>query len=101
MTIDKHQLRIAEDTIRMPAPMRGVMGGPSLEEARDILFRAIEPGDRVTILSPQKQLRGGRAVMGPRFTGHNHWVLNMGGPHGTPGICTRENIVRVRKAKKA
>lgn len=35
--------------------------------------------------------RSGRAVM----RGPAGWVLNMGGRYGTPGICTRENFVRI------
>ena len=32
-----HQLKVARDTIRMNAPMRGVMGGPSHEEAHRVI----------------------------------------------------------------
>jgi hypothetical protein len=28
-------------------------------------------------------------------------VLNLGGPHGTPGIANRENVVAVRKRRGA
>jgi hypothetical protein len=28
------------------------------------------------------------------------WVLNLGGAHGTPGIATPENVVRISKSKK-
>ena len=58
----------------------------------------IEPGDTVTILTPQGQERKGRAVM---FNADHHaWVLNMGGAHGTPGMADAENIVKVKKAPK-
>jgi hypothetical protein len=54
----------------------------------------IKNGDRVTIRTPHGQERTGRAVM----RGPYGWVLNMGGPHGTPGIATDENIVKVKGA---
>lgn len=55
------------------------------------------PGDRVTIVTPHGQTRTGRAVM----KGPYGWVLNMGGPHGTPAVATDRNIVRVvRKGKR-
>jgi hypothetical protein len=40
--------------------------------------------------------RSGKAVMRSAEGG---WVLNMGGPHGTPGLANERNIVRVRKGK--
>ncbi len=55
------------------------------------LVDTIRPGDKVTIVTPQGQDRSGRAVM----RGTYGWVLNMGGRHGTPGIATDENTVRV------
>lgn len=36
---EKHQLRIAEDTLRMPDAMAEVMGGPTKAEAREIIYR--------------------------------------------------------------
>jgi hypothetical protein len=36
---DKHQLRIARDTLRMDPRAAAVMGGPSPEEAREIIYR--------------------------------------------------------------
>jgi len=59
------------------------------------ILDAIRHGDKVTILSPQGQERTGKAVMRSSSGG---WVLNMGGRHGTPGIATESNIVKVRKA---
>ncbi len=56
------------------------------------LFHEIKPGSRVTIKTPQGQERSGRAVM----KGPHGWVLNMGGPHGTPGIASPSNIVKVK-----
>lgn len=38
MTIpEKHQYKIARDTLRMPQPMVGVMGGMTKEQAREVL----------------------------------------------------------------
>ncbi len=53
---------------------------------------AIRPGSRVTIRTPQGQERSGKAVMRSSYGG---WVLNMGGPHGTPGLADDGNIVAV------
>lgn len=40
MTIpEKHELRIARDTLRMSDAMLGVMGGPSKEQARETIRR--------------------------------------------------------------
>lgn len=64
--------------------------------------KSIRPGDRVTILVPAGIGRNGqewkpttgKAVM---YSSNGGWVLNMGGKHGTPGIATEENTVRIRK----
>lgn len=62
------------------------------------LIHAIRAGDRVTILDRFGQEHTGTAVMvsGDR----KGWVLNMGGPHGTPGIATEDNVTKVKKGKK-
>ena len=52
----------------------------------------IRAGDRVTIVDRFGKHHTGRAVM----RGPHGWVLNLGGRHGTPGIATDENIVRVK-----
>jgi len=36
-TMERHQLKVLTDTLKMPAAMAGVMGGPDQEEAEDIL----------------------------------------------------------------
>ncbi len=59
------------------------------------LYDEIRPGDRVTIVDRFGSQRTGRAVM----LGPGGWVLNMGGPHGTPAIATPKNVVDVRKSK--
>jgi hypothetical protein len=55
------------------------------------LFSQIKSGDRVTIVNRFGQKMSGRAVM----RGPAGWVLNMGGPHGTPGIADERNVVQV------
>lgn len=69
------------------------------------LLDSIRYWDRVTILIPNGVGRNGiewkektgRAVM----RGPAGWVLNMGGKHGTPGLATVENLVRVQRRKSA
>ena len=34
---EKHQYKIARDTLRMPQPMVGVMGGMTKAQARDVI----------------------------------------------------------------
>jgi hypothetical protein len=62
------------------------------------LFDGIRPGDRVTIVNRFGQERTGRATIINRKD--DVVVLNMGGPHGTPGIATRDNVVKVVPGKK-
>jgi len=62
----------------------------------DRLFDQIKAGSRVTIVTPQGQKRTGRAVMYNRQ--YDTWVLNMGGKHGTPGIASDKNVVKVSGA---
>lgn len=64
---------------------------------RELLLHQIGVGDRVTIVNRFGQTHTGRAVM----RGPAGWVLNMGGPHGTPGIATDANVVNVTKARKS
>jgi hypothetical protein len=52
----------------------------------------IQHGDRVTIVDRFQQEHTGRAVMRSQ---HGGWVLNLGGPHGTPGIADGTNVVRI------
>jgi hypothetical protein len=67
--------------------------------------QTIQHGDKVTIRVPAGFGRDGqewreatgRAVM---HSAHGGWVLNMGGPRGTPGIADESNTVRVQKARK-
>ena len=62
------------------------------------LVDSIHPGDRVTIVDRFGKPSTGRAVMPAK--GGIGWVLNMGGKHGTPGIATDENVVKVSPAKR-
>jgi hypothetical protein len=65
------------------------------EERR--LVDSIRNGDRVTIITRHGTKMTGRAVM----KGPAGWVLNLGGAHGTPGIATDENTIKVVPSKKA
>jgi hypothetical protein len=60
-------------------------------------FHAIKAGSKVTIVDRFGKTRKGRAVM-YNFQIHA-WVLNMGGAHGTPGIATVTNTVKVQAPK--
>lgn len=60
--------------------------------APEWLIANAKVGDRVTIATPQGQTRAGRMVM----RGPAGLVLNLGGPHGTPGVATVSNIVSVK-----
>ncbi len=57
----------------------------------------IRAGDRVTIVDRFGVKHTGRAVMHCSAGG---WVLNMGGPHGTPGIANGDDVVVVRLSKR-
>jgi hypothetical protein len=59
------------------------------------MYDKIQNGSRVTIVNRFYQSRTGRAIM----LGPAGWVLNMGGRHGTPGIATPENVVKVTTKK--
>lgn len=58
-------------------------------------FQGGRPGDRVKIRNAQGQILSGRVVMA--FA--SHLVLNMGGPHGRPGVADERNFVSLSKAK--
>jgi hypothetical protein len=62
-----------------------------------IPFETIKPGDRVTIKTPHGSEISGRAVM--FNTKFQCWVLNLGGPHGTPGLADARNTVKVKPGK--
>lgn len=59
------------------------------------ILDAIHHGDRVTIIDRFGKKHSGRAVM----RGPAGWALNMGGPHGTPGTASEQNIVKISPGK--
>lgn len=60
-------------------------------------FLQIRPGDRVMIRTPLGFELTGRAQRLLCNPAAGTVVLDMGGPYGTPGVCTPENFVRVVK----
>lgn len=52
---DKHQIRIAQDTLRMSDVGANIMGGMTKDEARDILARAGWSQDRIRKLEARKK----------------------------------------------
>lgn len=69
------------------------------------LLASIRPGDRVTILISngigrngiEWKEKTGRCVVAPNGGSQINAVLNMGGPHGTPGVAADRNLVRIGK----
>lgn len=57
-----------------------------------------KPNDRVTILVPNGRGRNGiewkEATGSAVICSGDRVALNMGGPHGTPGVATAENVVK-------
>jgi hypothetical protein len=60
------------------------------------MFSTIQPGDRVTIVTPRGQEMTGRAMM----KGPAGWVLNVGGRYGTPALADEDNVVKVSKTRR-
>jgi hypothetical protein len=60
-----------------------------------VAYENLKAGDRVTMNMPLRgrdtvhQTRTGKVVM----RGPHGFVLNLGGPHGTPGIVDERNFV--------
>lgn len=79
------ELRIQADKVR-----RAYQGNPGS------ILDAIRRGDRVTIVNRFGQERTGTA----QLRGPHGWVLNMGGPHGTPAVADDNNIVKVKPARR-
>lgn len=67
------------------------LGGPSSEK--------VSPGDRVTFTGPRGDKVTGRVVM--RSSHPGHWVVNIGGKHGTPAVVAEADITSVHKPKDA
>lgn len=88
---------------------------PETNVPAEDLLRSIKPGDRVTINIPggitldlktgkfdrEWKPATGKAVICNHLSDPNDLtvVLNMGGKHGTPGVCTVDNIVSIGKRK--
>lgn len=62
---------------------------------RKVLFDQIKPQSRVAIVTSHGSILSGRVVMRSCLGG---WVLNLGGPHGTPGLADSRNVVFVQGA---
>lgn len=60
-------------------------------------FEELRSMDRVTIRTPQGQERTGIAQMLLCNPAAGSVVLNMGGKHGTPAVCTPTNFVRAER----
>jgi len=76
----------------VPADILKKVGSAEPTANAESLYHSIRPGDRVTIVDRFGKEHTGRAVM----KGPAGWVLNMGGPHGTPDIASPENITKVK-----
>ncbi len=55
-------------------------------------FKNIQPGDRVTFVTPQGQERHGVAV--PLLIFPDRVVVNTGGRHGSPAVVNERTYVR-------
>jgi len=95
--VNSHLRSSGAEQAHESARVEGVKLADLMLEDNVALFDTIKPGMRVTILTPQGQERSGKVVM--KFS--THAVLNMGGAHGTPGIATAENVVRVSGRNQA
>lgn len=71
-------------------------GNPRGRKRNPGFSAGIRPGDRVSYVDRFGTIRTGRAVM---RSSHGGWVLNMGGPHGTPAVVDDSNIVKVSPRK--
>ena len=59
------------------------------------MFNDIMVGDTVYFSTPHSKELKGKAVM----KGPVGWVVNMGGRHGTPGVVTERNFIKIRKGR--
>jgi hypothetical protein len=75
---ERHQLKIARDTLRMPDAMVGVMGGPTKAQAREIVRRLTGKAPKG---NPRKKQRKFRDVaVGETFEFWDPWHSSMRGP---------------------
>lgn len=58
----------------------------------DIILKVARPGDRVSYTDRFNVVRTGRIQIGPGLSGREHFVLNMGGAHGTPAVVDAKNF---------
>lgn len=62
------------------------------------LVKSIRPGDTVSARFSnglgEKKVRTGK--VSPLLIFRDHVVINLGGPYGTPGVVTADNIVSVK-----
>lgn len=91
---EQHQARIARQTLRMPAPMAGVMGGPSKAEARRI-FRRLGANPRLTVV-PAAELRAGDVVLPPARE-LTLWMRRVLRERGLPDSALELTVVAVRE----
>jgi len=95
------------DSAKHPRKPKGPGGGQFAnlaglsDEAAAEAIDAITFNDKVTIMIPagggEFKEKTGRA----RIKSSHGWALNMGGAHGTPGVATERNIVKVKPGSKA
>ena len=64
-------------------------------------FSEVRAGDRVKIVDRFGQERTGRAQLLLCRPSEGVVVLNMGGAHGTPAVCTPENFVSASRKEAA
>lgn len=65
---EKHQLRIARDTLKMPPQLAAVMGGPSISEAKEII-RRLEAAQRES--NPLTRKESGEILKATRTSLHS------------------------------
>lgn len=94
-------------TVEQPIDKKSDGASPNgyTEEEANRLLAMIGHGDRVTVMIPAGMGRNGQEwsqAVGKAVMRNDYgWALNMGGPHGRPGVATARNIVSVRKAKSS
>lgn len=91
---EQHQARIARQTLRMPAPMVGVMGGPAKREARRIL-RRLRANPTVV---PAAELRPGDVVLPPARE-VTLWMRRVLRERGLPDSALELTVVSVRAGR--
>lgn len=67
------------------------------ELLREEMMDQCKPGLHVAVVTPHNNVRIGRLVMRSSFGGT--WVMNAGGPHGTPVLVDTTNIIYLQGFK--